>query len=184
MNITATGYDSCLSVSLRPDPDKARANSEQRKKDKHMRMLVIDDNHDAANTMRTLLELYGHEVRVAYCGLEGVTIAAEWRPAVVLSDIGLPDINGFSVAEAVRGNKFLQDTTLVAVTAYDTDATQERAYKSGFDLFLAKPADVAALLDTLVAKSRIRARSRPYIDVSPTPIVFAKSYKGAAKDLL
>lgn len=136
-----------------------------------MHVLVIDDNRDTADTMQTLLELAGHQARVAYCGMDGVRIAIDWHPQVVLSDIGLPDINGFTVAQRLRENPELRDTTLVAISAYNTEATQKRAYESGFSLFLAKPADVGALLDTLVAKGR--SALPPPLDPSQTGIVQA-----------
>ncbi len=123
-----------------------------------MRILVIDDNHDVADSMRTLLRLLDQEVQVAYSGRDGIALANEWRPAAVFSDIGLPDINGYSIAEHLRKDKTFADTTLVAITAYDTPATQKHAYESGFDLFLSKPADVTALLDTLRAKNRSQGR--------------------------
>ena len=62
------------------------------------RILVVEDNRDAADTLRMLLEMSGHEVRVAYTGPDGVRMAEEWRPAVVLSDIGLPGLDGFGLA--------------------------------------------------------------------------------------
>lgn len=140
-----------------------------------MRILVIDDNQGVADTMRIVLDLLGHETRLANCGETGVAMANEWCPAVVLSDIGLPDINGFAVAERLRKNKSLRNTTLVALTAYDTEATQNRAYASGFDLVLVKPADIIGLMDTLAAKERYRALRKDAADDVDTDVVSAPS---------
>ncbi len=71
---------------------------------KHQRILVVEDNQDAANSLSLLLELLGHEVRVAYSGPEGVTLAQEWRPDIVLCDIGLPGLDGYGVARQLRLN--------------------------------------------------------------------------------
>lgn len=122
-----------------------------------MRILVIDDNVDAADSLKTLLGFMGHEAQVAYRGEEGIEKARAWHPSVIVADIGLPDINGYTVAERLRQDDTLRDATLVAITAYDSNATQKRAYDSGFDLFLAKPADVTGLVDMIVAKERNRA---------------------------
>jgi two-component system CheB/CheR fusion protein len=104
-----------------------------------LRIVVIEDNQDAADSLRMLLELLGHEVRVAYTGPEGVQLAREWAPTVVLSDIGLPGLDGFGVARALRRNKATANTHLIAITAYGDDDNRRRAQECGFDHFLTKP---------------------------------------------
>jgi CheY-like chemotaxis protein len=118
----------------------------------------VEDNADVADSLRILLELLGHEVRVAYTGPEGVRTAHEFRPEVVLCDIGLPGLDGFGVAGELRHDDVTARTRLIAVTAYGDDATRQRALASGFDLLVTKPADPAALLQ-LVAQSAPGQRS-------------------------
>jgi CheY-like chemotaxis protein len=126
--------------------------------DQGRRVLIVEDNADVADSLRILLELLGHEVRVAYTGPEGVRTAHEFRPEVVLCDIGLPGLDGFGVAGELRHDDVTARTRLIAVTAYGDDATRQRALASGFDLLVTKPADPAALLQ-LVAQSAPGQRS-------------------------
>jgi DNA-binding response OmpR family regulator len=114
-----------------------------------VRILIIEDNCDAANSLRMLLEIMGHEVFVAFSGPEGVVLATEYLPSVVLSDIGLPGLDGFDVARELRNNAALDATKLIAITGCGDDEFRQRAHNSGFDFFLAKPADPTALLDLL-----------------------------------
>ena len=114
-----------------------------------MRILIIEDNRDAADSLRMLLEIMGHEVLTAYSGPDGVQLAKRWAPAVVLSDIGLPGLNGFEGARALRHSEGLAETKLIAITAYGTEDSRRIAYESGFDFFLTKPTDTDALLELL-----------------------------------
>jgi CheY-like chemotaxis protein len=107
--------------------------------DERLRIVIIEDNQDAADSLRMLLELLGHEVRVAYSGPDGVRIAREWVPAVVLSDIGLPGLDGFGVAQELRRDKATANAHLIAITAYGDEDYRRRARESGFDHFLTKP---------------------------------------------
>ena len=116
-----------------------------------MRILIIEDNRDAAESLRLLMEMKGHEVMVASSGPEGVIFAAEFLPTAVLSDIGLPGLDGFDVAREIRRNEDLDETKLIAITGYGSEEYRHRAHKSGFDYFLAKPADAEALLELLGA---------------------------------
>jgi CheY-like chemotaxis protein len=116
------------------------------------RVLIVEDNADVADSLRILLELLGHDVRVARTGPEGVRTAHVFRPEVVLCDIGLPGLDGFGVAGELRHDDATARTRLIAVTAYGDDATRRRALASGFDQLVTKPADPAALI-RLVAQS-------------------------------
>jgi PAS domain S-box-containing protein len=113
------------------------------------RILVIEDNRDAAESLRLLLDLLGHEVRVAYTGPEGVQAAVEWIPEVIISDIGLPRLDGYGVARAIRQHPALARTKLIAVTGYGREEDRSRARESGFDYVLTKPAEPAVLLELL-----------------------------------
>jgi signal transduction histidine kinase len=110
-----------------------------------LRVLVVEDNRDAAESMRMLLELYGHEARVAYTGPEGVTAARQWRPEVILCDIGLPGLDGYGVAREVRRDPTLARTRLIAVTGYGQDEDRRRAAEAGFERHLTKPVEPDAL---------------------------------------
>ena len=106
------------------------------------RCLVIEDNADAAETMGLLLELYGHEVRIARDGLEGLEAARSFLPEVVLCDIGLPNgVDGYEVARRMRQDPTLAGISLVALTGYGQEEDQRHAREAGFDVHLTKPAD-------------------------------------------
>jgi signal transduction histidine kinase len=114
------------------------------------RVLVVEDHPDVADSLRLLLELSGHEVRVARTGPDGVTAAREFRPAVVLCDLGLPGgMNGYDVARAVRADPQLAGVRLAAVSGYGQPEDQARARAAGFDHHLTKPVDPADLLRLL-----------------------------------
>src|SRR5262245_47190824 len=128
-----------LSAELRPERSGARG----------IRVLVVEDNRDAAESLRQLLYYYGYEVAVAYTGQEGLRAAKRMRPDVVLCDIGLPDSNGFVVAAALREDPQTCEARLIAVTAYGQDEDRRRAREAGFDLHLVKPVDPVVLLRRL-----------------------------------
>src|SRR5262245_32060497 len=114
--------------------------------DVRRRVLIIDDDRDQAITLRLLLEMVGHEVQVAYDGPGGIRLAVEWAPATILCDIGLPGLDGYDVAAAVRRNPVTAHARLVALTGYGMQEDLERARAAGFDQHLLKPADPAVLL--------------------------------------
>jgi PAS domain S-box-containing protein len=103
------------------------------------RVLLIDDTTDAADVMCDLLTLHGHDARVAYDGPSGIALAHEFRPEVVVCDIGLPGMDGYEVARAMRTDDALRGTYLVALSGYARLGDRERSAKAGFDRHLAKP---------------------------------------------
>ena len=105
------------------------------------RVLVVDDNIDAAESLTELLQLCGFDVRAAHDGLTALATAAEWRPGVVLLDIGLPEMDGYEVARLIRTQPALKDIVLVALTGYGQASDIERSTAAGFDHHLTKPAD-------------------------------------------
>ena len=117
------------------------------------RVLVVDDNQDAAQALRLLLESEGHEVMLAADGPAGLSMAREHRPDVVLLDIGLPRLNGYEIATRIRADPELKGTMLVAVTGYGQMHDRARASASGFDHHLVKPVEFSALQDLLRASS-------------------------------
>jgi CheY-like chemotaxis protein len=110
------------------------------------RVLLIEDNKDAATSLQLLLEIRGHEVVVADSGPEGVSVASAWRPDVVLSDIGLPGLDGWQVAEQLRQNPAVSGTRLIAITGYASDEARERSKEAGYEAHLTKPVDPEDLL--------------------------------------
>jgi PAS domain S-box-containing protein len=114
-----------------------------------LRVLVIDDNLDGAQTLADLLELEGHRTEIATDGRSGVAKARELRPDVILCDIGLPDMDGFEVARALRDEGALRSVRLVALSGYAQPEDRQRALEAGFDAHVAKPPDPEALLRAL-----------------------------------
>lgn len=115
------------------------------------RILVVEDNQDAAETLALLLDLSGHEAKLAYTGPEAVCLALEWLPDVVLCDIGLPGLDGYGVARQLRAQPTTRDMLLVALTAFGTDEDRLEALNAGFDFHVTKPADPDKLLRLLYA---------------------------------
>ena len=110
-------------------------------KRKFCRVLVVDDNVDAAQSLADLLSLSGHDVRLAYEGISAVDSAVTWCPDVVLLDIGLPGLNGFEVAKRIRQQAACPNMVLVALTGYGQATDRQRSKDAGFDHHLVKPAD-------------------------------------------
>jgi two-component system CheB/CheR fusion protein len=113
------------------------------------RILLIEDNLDAAESLRLALALEGHDVAVAHDGPQGVERARALVPEVVLCDIGLPSMDGYAVAKALRREPRLRDTLLVALTGYALPEDQRRALEAGFDAHLTKPATVEGVEEVM-----------------------------------
>jgi DNA-binding response OmpR family regulator len=113
-----------------------------------LRILVVDDNEDASETLALLLRQTGHEVRVAADGASAQTAAEEFRPEVVLLDIGLPGMDGWEVARRLR-TLDLQGVRLVAISGYGLDEDRRRAREVGFDQYFTKPVSFATLREYL-----------------------------------
>ncbi|HEY9420425.1 MAG TPA: MEDS domain-containing protein [Thermoanaerobaculia bacterium] len=109
------------------------------------KILVVEDNPDAAATMRDFLELSGHEVELAASGTDGIEAARQFHPEVVLCDLGLPGMTGFEVAAELRRDPATRSAKLIAVTGYGREEDRRRSKEAGFDLHLTKPVDPAQL---------------------------------------
>jgi PAS domain S-box-containing protein len=118
-----------------------------------LRILVVDDNLDAANVLKMLVEEAGHLVRMAHTGPTALAAALEYRPDVMLLDIGLPELDGFEVAKRIRRESLLRDIVLVAVTGYRQAADRQRVLEAGFDHYLVKPADFEKVRQILASVS-------------------------------
>ncbi len=115
------------------------------------RILVVDDNKDAADSLSMMLRITGMEVRTAYDGLEAVEVAAAFNPDVVLLDIGLPKLNGYEAARRIREQPWGKDMVLVAVTGWGQEEDRRRSQEAGFNGHMVKPVDPAALQQLLTA---------------------------------
>lgn len=110
-----------------------------------MRVLVVDDNVDSAKTMGWMMEMFGNEVHLAYTGPDALREAQEFKPQLVLMDIGLPGINGYEVCQTMRRMPELEDAVIVAQTGWGEREHKEMSKEAGFDHYLVKPVDMNAL---------------------------------------
>jgi CheY-like chemotaxis protein len=109
------------------------------------RVLIVDDNEDAANSLAMILKLSGHETASVYTAMDALERAVSFRPDVVLLDIGLPGMDGYEVAQKMRELPGLRGIRLVAVTGYGRSDDRLRARDAGFDDHLTKPVEFAVL---------------------------------------
>jgi CheY-like chemotaxis protein len=119
-----------------------------------LRVLVVDDNLDAADTLVALLDMLGHNARVAHDGPQGLRMAQELKPDLVLLDIGLPGMSGYEVARAIRAGGTLARTVLIALTGWGGQSDQQQSQEAGFDQHLTKPVSLEALEQALGAAAR------------------------------
>jgi CheY-like chemotaxis protein len=113
------------------------------------RILIVDDNEDAANALAMLLQLEGHEVRTAPHGDAALAMLEAYVPELALLDIGLPGMDGYQLARALRAHPRSRHTRLVALTGYGLENDRRQAMEAGFDQHLIKPVDLELLLRTL-----------------------------------
>jgi PAS domain S-box-containing protein len=123
------------------------------------KVLVVDDNRDAAETMAMVLDMGGHEVLVAHDGQSAVEMAKRHDPAVVFLDIGMPGMNGYETAALLRALPGTQPRVLVALTGWGSEADQARSLAAGFDLHLTKPVDLEKVQRVLSASFRREAHA-------------------------
>ncbi|MFC5499967.1 response regulator [Caenimonas terrae] len=147
--LPAQPMESTPAPSLAPRPKAAAAKAPAR-------ILVVDDLVASADTLMTLLEMEGFEVRTANEGVTALKIADEFKPDVVLLDIGLPGMNGFEVANRLRSLPCCREALLIALTGYGEAESRSRSAQAGFDFHMVKPADVNLLLTMLADPQRAR----------------------------
>jgi PAS domain S-box-containing protein len=123
------------------------------------RILVVDDNHDSAETLAMLFELIGYQTQLAFDGLEAVEAAKSFRPDVILMDLGMPKLNGFDAARQIRQQPWGEGVVLVALTGWGEAGDRKKTAEAGFDGHLVKPVEFAALT-TLLAEFPIASRTR------------------------
>jgi two-component system CheB/CheR fusion protein len=115
------------------------------------RILVVDDNRDSADSLAMLLRLLGHDVRTVNDGRQSLSVAAAYRPDLVLLDIGLPGMDGLTVARHLRSQPELAGAVLAALTGYGSDEDRRQAQAAGFNHHMVKPVNFEALQELLAA---------------------------------
>jgi PAS domain S-box-containing protein len=118
-----------------------------------LRVLVADDNVDSAESLAMVMTELGHDVRKAYDGSASLAEALEYRPHVMLLDIGLPKLDGYQLARRIREQPTLKDVVLVALTGYADESARQRSHRAGFDHHMTKPADFDKLGQILATVS-------------------------------
>lgn len=132
-----------------PDPIKSRVQSSRQSK----KILVVDDNPDAAELVSSLLETQGHEVATAHTPREAIGIAGRFQPDVAFLDIGLPEMDGFELAARLRSLPELRDCRLVAITGYDDAEDRRQSQRVGFEAHLVKPISLDTLNQVILGES-------------------------------
>ena len=118
----------------------------------------MDDNVDTVTTLAMLVQESGHDVRTAFDGSAVLETALDYRPNVVLLDIGLPGLNGFEVARRLRQQPTLKNVVLVAMTGYGQENDRKRSKEAGFDHHLVKPGDFGKVLQILASVAELPLR--------------------------
>jgi CheY-like chemotaxis protein len=118
-----------------------------------LRVLVVDDARDTADTLAYLVSLWGHEVRVAYDGPAALGEALDYGPDIVLMDIGMPGMDGWEAISRLRKQEGARKALCVAVTAYGKEEDRRRSRQAGFDYHLVKPLD-PNVLEQLLSEQR------------------------------
>lgn len=126
-----------------------------------LRILAVDDNQDAVDSLARTLQLKGHLVQTAYDGLAAVDAAARFKPDVVLLDIGLPRLSGYDAARRIRQLPGGYEMTLIAITGWGQEEDRRQSQQSGFDLHLVKPVDPVVLEKLLADLNSTKKRSAP-----------------------
>lgn len=139
----------CVAASPVASPTPAKAGPEV--KASRRRILVADDNRDGAESLSMLLELSGHEVFVAHCGIDAFKQCEQRRPDVAVLDIGMSDLNGYEVARRIRAQPWGATMRLIAMTGWGREEDKRAAREAGIDHHLTKPVDIAELENLVVA---------------------------------
>jgi CheY-like chemotaxis protein len=125
------------------------------------RILVVDDNRDAANALARLISSFGHEAKAVYDGLQAVDEAATFLPDMALIDIQMPGLDGYEVVKRIRQQQESKHIILVAVTGLAAEEDKRQAYECGFDLHVAKPMGVDKLKELLALLDLSSGGDRP-----------------------
>ena len=113
---------------------------------RRMRVLVVDDNRDSADSMRMLLDASGQDARCVYDGVSALEIAESFRPEVVLLDIGMPSMDGYQVVRELRARNLAPRPVIAALTGWGQDSDKKKTHEAGFDHHFTKPVAADALM--------------------------------------
>ena len=154
------GKGSTFTVTLpvladQPDPRPQRRPTTGRLAGPRRRVLVVDDNRDGADSLAMMLRLMGNEVRTANDGVEAVELAEQFRPEVILMDVGMPRLNGLDATRRIREQPWGKTMTIIALTGWGQDGDQERSREAGCDGHLVKPVNLEDL-QKLLGEMQIR----------------------------
>jgi DNA-binding response OmpR family regulator len=120
---------------------------------------VADDNRDAAESLAALLRMVGHDVRIAYDGVEAVGLADEYHPDTIVLDIGMPKMNGYEVAQKMRAKTWGKDAMIIALSGWGQEDDKRRSHEVGIDHHLVKPLEPASLLELLAKQDNKGVKS-------------------------
>jgi CheY-like chemotaxis protein len=150
-------------IEATAEPQRPPVVEPGRRDAKPLRVLVVDDSVDSAESMAIILEMSGYEVRKAHNGPEALHMASDYRPDVVLMDIGMPGMSGHEVAQKMRETSATRDIILIAMTGYGRQVDREQSRAAGFDHHLVKPLDFEKLNEVLTASTGSGKRPRPFV---------------------
>ncbi|HWH46629.1 MAG TPA: MASE1 domain-containing protein [Burkholderiales bacterium] len=139
------GAEFVVRLPLVPAPAAAVPVQKSARATESRRILVVDDHRDSADSLATLLRMIGHEVKTSYDGQDAIELAAQYRPQLVLLDIGLPGKTGYEVARELRNAHHRSQLVLIAVSGYGQEEDRRRGREAGFDYHLVKPVDPAEI---------------------------------------
>jgi CheY-like chemotaxis protein len=125
------------------------------------KILVADDDQDSAESLALLFQLMGHDVRAAQSGLAAIDVAAEFRPDLIVLDIGMPGLDGYEVCRRIRQHDWAQTIVIAALTGWSRDEDRDRSEQAGFNHFLVKPVDPKALEDLIAGLMRAARPDQP-----------------------
>ena len=153
------GSEFLLRLPLSEKPARARdAREDATHRSSSSRILVVDDNVDAADSLGIMLSYSGHELRVVYSGRDALAAAEEFGPDAIILDLGMPGMDGYAVARALRANPKYHATRLIALSGYGQLEDRRRTAEAGFDEHLVKPVIFEALNAALVSPG-LRSRA-------------------------
>ena len=144
-----------------PAPGEPEAQAGTEAESASLRVLVVDDNVDAALTLAMILDIEGYSTRVAHSGMQALETAAAFLPAVIFLDIGMPGMDGYDTAEALRRMSALGRPCLVALTGWGSEHDRARSREAGFDQHLTKPVDLATVQKLLAEMAGAASAGRP-----------------------
>ena len=138
-----------LPIAAKTAPSQNPAAEEEQNVRSALRILVVDDNRDSANSLAMLLRAMGNEVRTAYDRQEGLDTAQDYRPHVVLLDIGLPKLNGYEACRHIRKQSWGKSIMLIAATGWGQEEDRRKSQEAGFDHHMVKPVNPRVLMKLL-----------------------------------